>query len=246
MNLRGKTALVTGAAHRLGAAAAEALAAGGCSIVLHYHSSEHEAMQTARRIEAAGGELYLVRQDLEQPEAAEELTEKILDLGVSPDILINSAGSYPRTDFTGMRWSDLESALKLNSFAPFSLSRAFSRLPRAACIVNVLDARMVDYDRHHLAYHLSKRLLNDLTRVLSCELAPDIRVNGVAPGIILPDRPDDPVLIEKYRQATLLKRIGTPEEYVQTLLFLITNEFITGQVIFVDGGRHLHGRFYGS
>jgi NAD(P)-dependent dehydrogenase (short-subunit alcohol dehydrogenase family) len=112
--------------------------------------------------------------------------------------------------------------------------------------VNVLDARMVDYDQHHLAYHLSKRLLHDLTRVLSCELAPDIRVNGIAPGIILPDRPDDPVLIEKYRQATLLKRIGTPEEYVQALLFLITNEFVTGQVIFVDGGRHLRGRFYGS
>ncbi|MDY7028533.1 MAG: SDR family oxidoreductase [Spirochaetota bacterium] len=246
MSIHGKTALVTGAAHRLGAASAEALAAGGCGIVLHYHSSEHEAMQTARRIEAAGAELYMVQQDLGQPESAEELTEKVLDLGVSPDILVNSAGSYPRTDFARMQWNDLESALKLNSFAPFALSRAFSRLPRASCIVNVLDARMVDYDQHHLAYHLSKRLLHDLTRVLSCELAPDIRVNGIAPGIILPDRPDDPVLIEKYRQATLLKRIGTPEEYVQALLFLITNEFVTGQVIFVDGGRHLRGRFYGS
>jgi len=246
MKVKGKTALVTGGANRLGAAVAVALAEQGCGIVLHYHSSGHDAMTTAKKIEAAGAELYLVRQDLSRPEAAEELFQKLEELGAAPHILINSAGSYPRSDFNGMGWNDAETALMLNSFAPFSLSRQFSRLPAAACIINVLDARMVDYDRQHLAYHISKRVLHDLTRVLSVELAPGIRVNGVAPGIILPDHPKDPELVEKYRQGNPLKKIGTVEEYVRTVLFLISNDFITGQIIFVDGGRHLRGRFYGS
>ena len=104
---------------------------------------------------------------------------------------------------------------------------------------------MVDYDAQHYAYHLSKRSLHDITRMLAVELSPAIRVNGVAPGIILPDRDNDPQLLEKYKSGTLLQRIGRVEEYTQSLLFLSTNEFITGQIIFIDGGRHLKGRLYG-
>jgi len=246
MHIKGKTVLITGAARRLGAAAAESLAAEGCSILLHYHTAEKQAMETAGHIEAAGSSVYLLRQDLSQPDSASELFEKIKSLEIIPDILINSAGSYPGSDFNSLQWTDTEAAFLLNAYTPFALAREFSRFDEAACILNILDARMVDYDRQHLAYHLSKRLLHDLTRILSIELAPRIRVNGIAPGIILPDRPDDPEVLEKYRRGNLLERLGSVDDYLRTVHFLLASDFITGQIIFVDGGRHLRGRVYGS
>ena len=238
--------MISGAARRLGAATALALAERGSIIILHYNSSEREAMRTAAKIEESGPSPYLVQQDLSDPEGARKLFEKLNELGASPQILINSAGIYPPSDFGSLEWYQAEQVFRLNSFAPFALSREFADLPGAESIVNVLDARMVDYDRQHLAYHLSKRLLQDLTRILSFELAPEIRVNGIAPGIILPESDMSAEVIEKYRKGNLLQRIGTPEEYLQTILFLLSNEFITGQIIFVDGGRHIRGRFYGN
>lgn len=223
-----------------------ALSERGCTIILHYNSSEHEAMRTAAKIEKSGPSPYLVQQDLSDPDGARKLFEKLKGLGAFPQILINSAGVYPSSDFESLDWSRAEQVFRLNSFAPFALSREFARLPEAESIVNVLDARMVDYDRQHLAYHLSKRLLQDLTRILSFELAPKIRVNGVAPGIILPEADMSAEVIEKYRKGNLLNRIGKPDEYTQTILFLLSNEFITGQTIFVDGGRHIRGSFYGN
>lgn len=246
MNLKGNTALVTGAAHRIGAALAETLAAEGCRIILHYHSSEIEATQSLRRIKSLGVDAISLRADLSEPEEPEKLFTRAVEQGFSPGILINSAAAYPHTNWKTAEWPDFESSLRLNSFAPFSLMRTFAELPEAEAVVNLLDARMMDYDRRHLTYHVAKRLLHDLTRIMSMELAPGIRVNGIAPGIILPDREDDPELLEKYRKGNLLEKIGSLEDISRSLLFLLHSDFITGQVIFVDGGRHIRGRFYGS
>jgi hypothetical protein len=246
MNLKGKTALVTGAAHRIGAALAEALAAEGCRIVLHYHTSAEKAEKSLERLKALGSDAVSLRADLSKLGEPEKLLERAGDLGFFPEILVNSASVYPRSNWEEAEWKDFEYSLKLNSFAPFSLTRAFAHIPGAEAVVNLLDARMVDYDRHHLGYHLAKRMLHDLTRIMSVELAPGIRVNGIAPGIVLPDRDDKPELLEKYRKGNLLEKIGSPGDISRTLLFLLQSDFITGQVIFVDGGRHIRGSFYGS
>lgn len=246
MKLKGKTALVTGAAHRIGAALAETLAAEGCRIILHYHSSKTAAEQSLERIKSLGVDAISLQTDLSDPEGPEKLLSRAVEMDFFPGILINSAAAYPRGDWKTAEWRDFDSSLRLNSYAPFALMRAFAELPEAEAVVNLLDARMMDYDKHHLTYHIAKRLLNDLTRIMSVELAPGIRVNGIAPGIILPDREDDPELLEKYRKGNLLEKIGSLEDISRSLLFLLHSDFITGQVIFVDGGRHIRGRFYGS
>ena len=246
MKIEGKTVLLTGGARRLGAFLAQALAREGGQLILHYHRSAEEARSLADELSHASGRVVPVEQDLSKPGGAEELFHKIEQSGLTPHFLINSASSYHRSQWSNLMLEELESSLRLNTWAPFELSRQFSRLPEAESIVNILDARMVDYDSQHLGYHLSKRLLQDLTRVLCRELAPRIRVNAVAPGIILPDRSDDPELLEKYRGATLLRRIGSPEDVAEAVLYLLGARFVTGQVLFVDGGRHMGGRFYGS
>jgi NAD(P)-dependent dehydrogenase (short-subunit alcohol dehydrogenase family) len=124
------------------------------------------------------------------------------------------------------------------------LSRRLAAQKRAGSIVNLLDARMLDYDRQHLSYHLSKRALWDLTRIGAIEFAPLIRVNAVAPGLVLPPTGKDTEYLEKLKHTNLLNRYGSPEDVARAVLFLIESPFITGQVIFVDGGRHMRGRVY--
>lgn len=245
MKLDGKVVLITGAAHRMGAAAALAFASEGADIMLHYHSSDLQAETTAAQIRALGRRVFTVQADLTVQDAATTIFKRGEAEGISPHILVNSASIYPSSTLETMNFEELSESYRINTYAPLSLARVFAQSRNPESLIQVLDARMVDYDAHHFAYHLSKRTVHDITRVLALELSPAIRVNAVAPGIIIPDKENDPQLLEKYKTGTLLHRIGRVEEYTEALLFLSTNQFITGQVIFVDGGRHLKGRVYG-
>ncbi len=237
--------LITGAAHRMGSAAAYAFASEGADIVLHYYSSSSQAESTAAQIRSMGRKVVCVQADLTHAASPEHIFDEAEANQMSPHILINSASVYPSSTWKNMSFNELSESYQLNTFAPLALSRLFAQSSNPESIIQILDARMVDYDSQHYAYHLSKRSLHDITRMLAFELAPEIRVNAVAPGIIIPDKGNDPQVLEKYRGGTLLNRIGDVEEYTETLLFLSSNSFITGQIIFVDGGRHLKGRFYG-
>lgn len=229
----------------MGAAAALACAAAGADIILHYHSSQQHAGETAAEIETLGRRVVQVQGDFTDPNTPEQILEKADAEGMSPHILINSASVYPRSTWDSMSFEELSESYLINTYAPLALSRSFARSRNPESVIQVLDARMVDYDSKHYAYHLSKRSLHDITRMLAVELAPEIRVNGIAPGIILPDKENDPRLLEKYKAGTLLQRIGRVEDYTQAVLFLSTNSFVTGQILFIDGGRHMKGRMYG-
>jgi hypothetical protein len=245
MQLQGHTVLITGGARRLGRAAAEACAAEGADVVIHYHSSGNEAAELAEALRSSGRLALTVGADLSSPPEAAGLLARINEAGFYPDILINSSSLWRRNSFADISPEDLEGSLRLSAFAPLTLSREFAgRLDGEGAIINVLDARITDYDRRHLSYHLSKRMLADLTRIMAVELAPRIRVNGLAPGIILPPDGMDEELRERIRRAALLRRLGTVEEYRQALLFLAVNTFLTGQILYVDGGRSLKGRMY--
>ena len=111
--------------------------------------------------------------------------------------------------------------------------------------MNLLDSRITDYDREHAAYHLSKRMLFALTRMLALELAPRTIVNAVAPGLILPPEGKDEDYLRRMAHTVPLNRHGDAGDIEQAVLFLLRCEFVTGQVIFVDGGRHMEGRVYG-
>ena len=135
--------------------------------------------------------------------------------------------------------------MRINAWAPFVLGRALARERRGGCIVNLLDSRITDYDAEHAAYHLSKRMLATLTRMMALEFAPRVRVNAVAPGLILPPPGEDDGYLERLKRTNPLERHGEPADVAEAVLFLARSLFVTGQTIFVDGGRHMRGAVYG-
>ncbi len=250
MSFSGDTVLVTGGARRLGRAAVESFAREGADAVIHYRSSEEEAEELADTLRSRGCRALTIQADLTSPEEAEALLPRIRKADFFPNILINSSSLWNTDSFSDLSTRDFEASLHLSAFAPLLLSRTFAAQQERGerqewgVIVNVLDARIADYDRRHLSYHLSKRLLSDLTRIMAVELAPQVRVNAVAPGIILPPHGTGEEQLERFRRGNLLQRIGTLEEYGEALQFLAGNAFLTGQVLYLDGGRSLRGRMY--
>ena len=244
--LPGKTALVTGAAKRLGKAVAIELARAGCSVIVHYNRSRDDAEDTAASIRKLGVDAWIVQADFSDPDSIEHLFDAGKSIADRMDFLVNSASVFPSDSLWELTESSLFENVRINALAPFILSRRFSSQCEGGCIVNLLDARILDYDKHHVPYHLSKRMLFTLTRMMSIEFAPRIRVNAVAPGLILPPPGEDKSYLEKLKKTNLLGAVGSPEQISSAVLFLLWNEFITGQIIYVDGGRHIKGRTYGS
>lgn len=246
MSLSGKTALITGSARRIGRACALKLARDGADILIHYNSSEKEAKELARSIQNYGRNAWALRQDLSEKDSGAKLMEQALKKTEAVDFLINSASIFPKGNWKDTEIEDFLENYQINALSPFILSREFARQKnRGECIINFLDTRIVDNNSSHLAYHLSKRALFTLTRILSSELAPEIRVNAIAPGLIIPPPGVSEEYLKKRIDSNPLKKIGTLEQLTESMTFLINNDFITGQVLFVDGGRHLKGSFYG-
>lgn len=244
--MKGKTALITGSAKRIGRACALKLSKEGAEILIHYNKSYDEAEELATSIRNAGGKSWTIQQDLSDKDSAERLMKKALEITGNIDYLVNSASIFPESKYADIQVNDFIENLQINALSPFFLSRAFARNSKSAeCIINFLDTRIVDYDKDHLAYHVSKKVLFSLTRMLSEELAPQIRVNAVAPGLVIPPPGMTDEYLNKRVHTNPLKRIGTLAQVSDSMYFLMKNTFITGQVIFVDGGRHLKGSFYG-
>jgi pteridine reductase len=241
----GKRALVTGGAKRLGRAVCLALAEQGADIVIHYHSSEKEADKLAEEIQELGSGAWRIKADLSRPETAGQFFSEVLDTVGPLDYLINSASIYPKGTLDTLTIEDLNTNMSLNAYAPALLVRAFAEQQREGVIINFLDSRIADYARYHVPYNISKRVLFAFTRMMSLEYAPLVRVNGIAPGLILPPPGSGPGNLENLAYTVPLEKTGTIEQITDTVLFLLANEYITGQVIYVDGGRHLKGSVFG-
>ncbi len=244
--IKGMTALVTGAAKRIGRAIAVALAQEGTHVVIHYHTSHHDAETAADEVRSHEVQAWTIQADLSDLAQAETLIPRAQDLVGSIDILINSASTFPENRVTDFTADDFLQNMNTNALSPLWLSRAFAQQGRGGVIINLLDTRLLDYDRNHAAYHLSKRTLYTLTKMLSLEFAPDIRVNGVAPGLILPPPGKDESYLKQMRHTNPLNCFGNLKDITEAVLFLLRSDFITGQVIYVDGGRHLKGTMYGT
>lgn len=247
VSLKGKAALVTGGALRLGRAIAEALAREGADVVVHHRSSAREAEQTAVCLRALGVQAWTAAADFAEPGQAEALWERAEALAGRGRlaVLVNSASLFPEDTLAGFTVSGLERSIRVNALAPVLLARRFAAAPAPGgrpgerVIVNLLDSRMRGRMKAHLSYQVSKRLLADFTRFLAVELAPAVRVNAVAPGMILA-----PAGLSEERQrrlagTNLLGRWGEPADVVRAVLFLAQNDFVTGEVLFVDGGGAL-------
>ncbi len=244
-NLTGKTALITGASNRLGRITALTLAENGINTIIHFNKSERDAEETVKLSKEKGVISAKIQYDFNDTIGIKELINKAKLITGEIDYLINSAAIYPIDNLESLSQTSFSSTMNLNGLAPYILAREFKNTCSRGTIINFLDARMTDYEPHHISYQLSKQLLFNLTKMMSLEFAPSIRVNAVAPGIIIPDDITDEESLFRLKEGNPLKRIGTPEEVSSTVLFLLQNEFITGQVIYVDGGRNLRGNVYG-
>ncbi len=238
--LKGKTALITGASKRIGRAIAIALAEEGVNIVAHDRKSvESDTVKVCGEVSDCGAKSWNVSADLEKPEEYETLVARALKAAGSLDILVNNASIFLPSTIMDVGWEDVVRHMQVNAWTPFVLSREFARLARSGSIVNLLDTTISGHDQAHVAYILSKQMLASLTKICALEFAPDITVNGVAPGLILPPNGKDESYLDRLSTAVPLKRHGSAGDIADAALYLLKSGFVTGQVIYVDGGRHL-------
>ena len=212
------------------------LARQGFDILLHYHQSRDEALQTKAELEAAGSRVTLVQADLTDPEQISSLTAQIDSLRV----LVNSAAFMPAGNVDQLSIENWDTSLDLNLRAPFLLARQASRkMEPGGLIVNITDVGAHKAWSRYPSYTVSKAALESLTRILARGLAPKIRVNAIAPGLVLQSEivPEDEW--ERLIKRVPLQRAARPEEIASALEFLLTNEYITGQTLVVDGGYSL-------
>jgi len=238
--LSGKAALITGASKRIGRALAIALAEEGVNIVAHDRKSvEAETIKVCGEVTGCGAKSWNVSADLEKPEEYESLVARAMKAAGSLDILINNASIFLPSTIMNAGLGDVTRHVHVNAWTPFVLSREFARIARSGKIINLLDTNISGADRTHLAYILSKQMLASLTRICALEFSPDITVNGIAPGLILPPNGKDEAYLQNLSKTVPLKRHGSTNDITDAALYLLKSDFVTGQVIFVDGGRHL-------
>lgn len=234
-----QVALVTGGAVRIGQAISLALARNGYSVALHYGHSRAQARATANQIQKQGGVCKTFSCDLASAQAAEKLVPDVLKEFGRLDVLINSASIFEKSTLKDGSLELWDRHFAVNLKAPYILLRAFARNVKEGSIINILDTHIVQNKTAHAAYLLSKKSLAELTKIAAIEFAPAIRVNGVAPGLILPPASYDEAYLDRLAKQVPLQRKGNPEHIVQAILFLLASDYVTGQVIYEDGGEHL-------
>jgi NAD(P)-dependent dehydrogenase (short-subunit alcohol dehydrogenase family) len=244
--LKGKTALITGAAKRIGRETALTLAASGINIVIHFNRSDTEAAVLADQLRQKGVKAWPVQADFRRPDEYQTVIERALQAAGSLDMLINNASIFPPETLNDLTWSGLCANMEVNAWVPLVLIRMFAQKVGHGAIVNLHDSRLKGYDWTHAGYIFSKHVLAAMTSMLALELAPNITVNAVAPGLILPPPGKDETYIQKLTHTVPLQRHGNPQDIADAVAFLIQSDFITGNVIYVDGGRHLHEYANGS
>jgi NAD(P)-dependent dehydrogenase (short-subunit alcohol dehydrogenase family) len=233
-------AVVTGAAHRLGKAIAFELARHGLAIGLHYHASEQAARETASELRAAGAVVELLPADLSDPLQVEDLFRRIDRLPFHLKVWVNSAAVMARGDLRDLDVAEWDAALALNLRAPWLCAReAARRMGPGGVVINISDSGVKKTWSAYPAYAVSKAGLEALTRLLAKNLAPAVRVNAVAPGLILQGSGFPEVDWQRLVDRLPLKQAGTPQDVARAVWFLVENEHITGETIVVDGGYQL-------
>jgi len=236
MDLNGKRALVTGGAVRIGRAITEALQAAGAEVVVQYHNSKEAAEALSP---------FTIRANLESMEECTRLIEEAGKL----DILINNASIFTKDSLADSAPDRVRREFNVNLFAPMELTRAFAAkseqppsmgfgVPRGA-VVNLLDRRIRCNDTTCVPYSIAKKGLEELTKLAALEYAPDIRINAVAPGPVLPPPGSSAESARELAGNIPLEELPTMDNIAEAILFLLQADSITGQIIYVDGGQHL-------
>ncbi len=240
-----KTILITGASTGLGAATARLLAPQN-KIIVHYYSSKEAAEKVAKDIEESGGEAFLIQEDLTSKEACINLVKKVADKYSKIDVLINNAGGLIRRQAAHeLEWKLMIETFSLNTFSTMKLSSLCIPLLKKGedpNIVNVSSIAMRHGAPSAIIYGACKGAVDSFTRGLANELAPGIRVNAVAPGVIdtpFHEKVSTPEKMKKFKESIPIKRIGEAIHIAKTIKFLIENNFVTGETIDVNGGAFM-------
>lgn len=243
MDLKNKTALVTGGGIRLGRAFALALAKEGVNLVVHYNSSAEPAQETVQLAEEYGVHAIALEANFSDLSAVKALFPQAVDHYGSIDILINNAAIYLKGKGLETDQETWNQQFRINLQTPFLLTQAFAQqLPedQQGRILNIADSQIRQPQPNHFAYRLTKLALVEMTRMFAKELAPYITVNALGFGIMLPLAGKEDLDLEAYaRENVPLLRTGSPEIAAENALHLIRSDFITGEFLNVDGGQYL-------
>jgi pteridine reductase len=238
--LLNQVALVTGSGKRLGREVALGLAERGADVVIHYRSSRDDAQKVAGEIEKLGRRSIALQADLDDVAQIRTLFQNVGSQLGRLDILVNSAASFVETEFADTTEKEWSESLDTNLKAPFFCSQAAAPLLKTSggCIINFADVGGILGWTGYIPHSISKAGVIMLTRCLAKELAPEVRVNALAPGTItLPD--DAPMLEANFIQQAPLERSGRPADIVDAVVYLATAKFVTGHTLVIDGGRVL-------
>lgn len=243
MDLRGKTALVTGGGIRLGKAIVLALAQEGCNVAIHFNTSKEQAAGVKKLVLDLGVNAEIFSFDLNNFAYIDQLMAEVNGRFGPVDILINNAGNYKRGNGLKTDLETLQASFNVNLFAPWWLTKVFvKQLPsdKNGKIVNVCDAGIFRTATDHFAYRLTKKALFEMTRMFALELAPRITVNAVAPGIMLPLAGYEQTDMDQVAERRIpLNRIGSPEIITENVLHILHQDFMTGSIIKIDGGENI-------
>jgi len=241
VDLCGRVALVTGAGRRVGRALAVGLGTQGMQVAVHYHASDRGARETADLVARAGGTATLFSADLTSLDAPEQLARDVVGRLGALDVLVNSSAVMERTPLGEVTATAWDAMMALNLRAPFLLAQAAAPhlSQRQGAIVNIADLAAFETWPAYIPHGISKAGVVYMTRALARALAPGVRVNAVAPGaVLLPDgwTEDDAA---RLRESTPLARLGSPQDVVDAMLYLLHSDYVTGETVIVDGGRHV-------
>ena len=241
-------ALITGGAKRIGREIAINLAKKGYDIVISYNNSEFEAQELKKIItEEFQIKCEIFKCNLEDEKQIFNLFEFAIEKFPYLNLLINNASIFDKSKFLNSSYLDFQRNLNLHLISPMLLSKQFANNVLAknignAQIINMVDKNIVRFDTNYFNYLLSKKFLAEMTKMLSLELAPEIRVNAIAPGFILnsvnEENPSEETI--NLLKKIPLKNKGKVENICQTIDFLLSNKFVTGQILFIDGGASLN------
>ena len=242
MEIEGKVALVTGGAKRVGRSIALALAERGGEVVLHYHGSEREAQEALALVKRAGGKPVAVQGDVSVAVEVDRIVETAMQAFGRIEILVNNAAIFARTPFGELTEGDWDRFLDVNLKGPFLMCRKVGAIMLQQAqgkIVNLADIGAQKVWADYIPYSVSKAGVIALTIGLAKALAPHVQVNAIAPGAVLLPEGTRAEEQEQAIRRVPLKRLGSPEDIARAVLFLVENDFITGEVLRVDGGQHL-------
>ena len=237
-----KFVLITGGAKRIGATTAWYLHEKGFNIILHYNNSETEAKTVKEELnKIRKNSCSVIKANFNSDTSIDELVAKVNEITNTLDVLVNNASSFyptPLDKASLIEWRDLTDT---NATRPLFLTQALLHHLKKAkgCVINISDSLVKNGIKDYSLYSAAKSALEGITKSLAKELAPEVRVNGIAPGAIL--WPDDKDLSDQEKESILKKvaigRIGKPEDIASSIFFLTQSKYITGQIINVDGGR---------